>query len=433
MVDTRWVRSVGRVFQINPRIGSDADTIWISRSKEESILQRLLATPGKNICLDGPSGVGKTSLALTTIRSLDCPYIEIQLTRKTDWSGFCRIVIEKLRDPMRGFAFELQAGLKNFIPSVDLKILFSRKTSYADRLEAIDKIASYMMENDLAKWICEANCILMIDDFEKANNELLGRISDLTKILTQTCQSQNGKLLIVGTGDIYYQLYMGDKALESRLAEVSLGTLPDKSWSWRYLIEGFNKLGLFHPSNSKYVRSKQREDCINSVSQACDGLLKTLTELGSRVCLSKSPDAKSISVKSITTEAEKMPIEIFNKFKKRHPVIRKLLERDIECRRVIEALYKLGIGRIHSISELESQIQNDYQYDDNEVAIHVDRSIDELVDIEFIVRTGENRNIVYVTDPALAHNLGVAIAHGTDYGIPKEYSSTFGQLSLPMR
>ena len=60
--NSRWVRSVGMVFKINPRSASDSHTVWISRAKEEKRLNDLLLAPGKNICLDGPSGVGKTSL-----------------------------------------------------------------------------------------------------------------------------------------------------------------------------------------------------------------------------------------------------------------------------------------------------------------------------------------------------------------------------------
>lgn len=433
MTEQDWVRAVGRVFQINPRIGTDDDTIWMKRRKEETALKSLLSTQGKSICLDGPSGVGKTSLALTTLEAASVPYVEIQITKNTDWQGLCGLVVEKLRDPTRIWSVEIQAALRNFVPSVDLKILFSNKTSYKDRLETIDAIASRMKEHDLAQWVSKANCILMIDDFEKSNALFRDRVADLAKILTQTYQSQHGKLLVVGTGDIYYHLYTGDKALEGRLAEVSLGTLPDKSWGWKYLCEGFGKLGLYHPSNSKYVRKQQKMECIETVFEACDGLLKTLTELGSRVCLAKSVDAESVSAKSITAEARKMPGEIFKKYRRRHPAIRRLLESDIDCRRVIETLYQLGIGKIHSVADIEAHMLHHYEYREQDLSAHLDRSVAALVDIEFLVRTGESGDVVYVTDPALAHNLGVAISHGAEYGIPKEYSSAFGQLMLPMR
>lgn len=433
LTNKRWFRSVGSVFSINPRIGGHSDTIWITRQNEEKKLRNYLLTPGKSICLDGPSGVGKTSLALTTLENIDVPYIQTQITRNTDWVSFCRQVIDKLRDPTRSFAIELQAGLKNFVPSMDLKLLFSKKTSYKDRIEVVDAIATKLSEHDLAQWVSQANCILMVDDFEKANSHFLGRISDLAKILTQTYQSQYGKLLIVGTGDIYYQLYVGDKALEGRLAEVSLGTLPDKTWSWKYLCDGFNKLNLYHPGKSRYVKRDQAIECMDMVYRSCDGLLKTLTELGHRLCITKPENSQSISPKSIIEETMKIPNEIFKKYRRKHPAIRKLLESDIDCRRFIEALYRLGIGNINTISDIEEYLLKEYKYDKHDLSAHIERCVGALSDLEFIVRTGESGEILYVTDPALSHNLGVIVSYGNEYGIPAEFSTAYGQLLLPLK
>lgn len=84
MTNLNWKKSVGKVFRIYPRIGTDKNTIWVHRKREESSLLDLILTDGKSICLDGPSGVGKTSLALTTLEMSKCPFVEIQITKNTD-------------------------------------------------------------------------------------------------------------------------------------------------------------------------------------------------------------------------------------------------------------------------------------------------------------------------------------------------------------
>jgi MoxR-like ATPase len=85
---SEWARRVSKVFSRNPRDGSHRDVFWVSRDSKEERLCELLSISGANVCLDGSTGTGKSSLACTELGFLQRPYVEVQVSPQMDWEEF---------------------------------------------------------------------------------------------------------------------------------------------------------------------------------------------------------------------------------------------------------------------------------------------------------------------------------------------------------
>lgn len=92
--NTRWRDRVGRVFNTRPRIGVGKNRIWLSRKKEMESFQENFYNPGTHLCLDGPSGAGKTSLALTFLVKEEVRYTYVPLTKGMMWLDFLSTTLE---------------------------------------------------------------------------------------------------------------------------------------------------------------------------------------------------------------------------------------------------------------------------------------------------------------------------------------------------
>ena len=429
MVDKElaWTERISAVFRSRPRIGCHSDTFWLNRPDIERGFKKHLITSGTNVCLDGPTGTGKSSLALTMLDRLQIPFTQVQVTNHMDWKTFCRAVIDSSKNRESSVSAELLASITGIVPKGSLKVSVGRKGRPSDELEYLDKKLANCAEADVCSAIALSNGALVVDDFEKAGDDLVVRVADMCKLLTQTYESELGKLVIVGTGDIFARLYEGDPALEERLKQFSLGTLPDSGWSWKYLQVGFEKLGLWHPGNSKYGTPEDRSQCQQEVYKACDGLFKGLTALGQDICNAISPETKGIKAGVIIETAREVPARNYRSLRRRFPEIFRCVEDDPIVRATLQYLYERGIGRIHDWNELLLDMKD--QYDEAQI----ENAVCELVDVRMLVRTGRNGDTLYVTDPRLAHTLGVVVTHPNDFDIPKKYATFVLQLRLPFK
>ena len=96
-----WTKKVGRVFNTRPRIASQKGTVWLERKHTAQHFAEAFARPGAHVCLDGPSGAGKTSLALTHIFGQGINHAAIQLTEQMEWPQFCRLLISDISLPLK--------------------------------------------------------------------------------------------------------------------------------------------------------------------------------------------------------------------------------------------------------------------------------------------------------------------------------------------
>jgi hypothetical protein len=416
----KWAKKVSEVFNTMPRDGTR--TLWLPRTSIENRLAEVLDNRGVHICLDGPTGTGKTSLALTLLNRLKIKYKLIQVTKSMGWSEFCKRLISTSSNKETSVSAEVEFGVDHLIPQGKLKLSIGTKGRASDKLELLEAIASKWTEHDVCQLLADKNVLLLIDDFERASEEFIRNVSDMCKLLTQSYQNPYAKIVVVGTDDICRRLYDANPSLESRLEQISLGTLPTRNDSWRFLSMGFDVLRLRHPANERFTKKEELLECVQAVYEAADGLPKSLNELGWKISL-KGLGRTRISPTDIKEITAQMPLDNLRKYKSEYPKIIKCFTSNPIVRAVLQHLYHEGIGQIHNWSDVEAALAETYSEE------QVEHAICELIDAKFLVRTGIHGDILFVTSPPLAHTLGVLVTYPDKYKAPALFRK--GQLVFP--
>ena len=419
-----WASRVGSVFNTMPRDGSNRLTVWLPRTSMERRFTEVLENKGVHICLDGPTGTGKTSLALTQLHRSKVKYALVQITQLMDWPEFCKRLVSPGNNDESALSAEFELGIDKGLPQGKFRVALGAKSRPSDNIEFIELVVKSWTEHDVCQNIVKENIALLIDDFERANENIVRRVSDMCKLLTQSYQGPNAKIIVVGTDDICKRLFEANPSLESRLEEVSLGTLPDKNESWKFILLGFDALKLGHPANDYRVTKEQLLECIEYVYEAADGLPKTLNEIGREISL-KGVARTRITPKDIKDVAGPMPVKHLKIFRSEFPKIVKCVEGNPAVRAVLLHLYSEGIGQIHHWTDVESALQPDYSVD------QIENAICELINSNFLIRTGIYGDVLFVAKPTLAHTLGVLVANPQKYDLPRSFYGKDGQLVFP--
>lgn len=409
-INTKWAEKVNRVFNTRPRIGSNKDTVWLERRHTSQRFAEAFECPGAHVCLDGPSGAGKTSLALTYLFNQGISHAAIQLTENMDWPEFCHLIIGDTTNAETSLSGDMEVGMDKALPVAKFRICLGTKNRPSDKLTYDDKLAHVMTEHDVAKRLCELKATLYVDDVERANDKLLSRLSDLCKLLTQSYVAENAKLIFVGSGKIFHGLYKKNPSLDERLLQVSLGAFENRHDSWRFLAKGFEKLRVRHPGNSDFAEQREQlHTCINSIWEAADGLPKSLNRLGYDIAL-KAEGRKGVSYSDILEDAHKMSENHWIEYGHTFSGVVGFLEKTPEAVAFIGYLYERGIARIHRFDDIVTHLETRGKkegrtYTSNEI----DDVINQLLRFDFLVRTGKSGEIIFTKHPAAAHTLGVVM------------------------
>ena len=103
------------------------------------------------------------------------------------------------------------------------------------------------------------------------------------------------------------------------------------------------------------------------------------------------------------------------RFNNDYPIFSKTLQHDGIVKNVITYLFKNGVGRIHNWQDVVDDF--DIKVDQEQI----ENSICELVEIDFITRTGWDGEILFVTNPTFAHTLGVIFKNPEKYNVPRVF------------
>lgn len=402
----QWMQRVSDVFDTNPRNGNRKATVWLQRSQIERDLESDLFVRGRHICLDGCSGSGKSSLVITTLLRRNIPYTTVQVTRKMDWEGFCRQLISKTPGKSREFKATAGGEWKGLFPTGKLEISFGAKSDEKSDHELWEKLVKSATEHTIAAAIAEQNCVVLLDEFERAQPDLANSVSEVCKILTQSFTSSMGKLVILGADDVYKKLYDAYSTLDNRLVHHSIPTLPTPQESWHYLRQGFTKLGKFHPGNSRYSHRDDQMKAMQAVYLAADGLLKSLTELGVEICKAVGPSTRGITLTAIEKACTAFDAKNFGKYRNKFSEIHRLAEQNPVTAAVLLHINNHGLGQIHDKGEIEEGLA---QFGRTQV----EDAILALWKHDFLVMTGESNQKVFVKNPSWAHTLRVYLSDAT--------------------
>lgn len=398
-----WMQRVSDVFDTNPRNGNRSETVWLQRSVLEGYIEADLFTRGRHLCIDGCSGSGKSSLVITTLLKHSIPYTTVQVTRKMEWHGFCKQLISKGPSKQREIRGTATAEWRGIFPTGKLELSFGPKGDEKASHELWERTVAGATEHTIARAIAEQNCVVLIDEFERAHSDLANSISEVCKILTQTYPSEMGKLVILGADDVYKKLYDAYSTLDNRLIQISIPTLPSPRDSWQYMKLGFDRLEKFHPGNSKFAKHGDEMRAMQAVYLAANGLFKTLTELGVDICKAVGPNARGVSLQTIEKVCSAFEAQNFGKYRQRFADIHRLAEQNPVTAAVLLYINNNGLGQIHSRDRIEEGLS---QYGRG----LVEDAILALWKNEFLVMTGESNQKIFVKNPTWAHTLRVYLS-----------------------
>lgn len=399
--DEQWSYDVNKVFSSKPRNGNNTAVWWWRRKSLEEKMEREL-NAGVQICLDGPTGTGKSSLAITLLERRNIDYSLLQVTINMDWPQFCVALFAATDPDDTSVATEFDVGIDRGLPT--LKAKFSRKQDDTANLGKRDlghKLS--WTEHNVCDYLVQLQLTLVIDDFEKASESLVVRIADMIKLMSQSYAESNAKIVIIGTDDIFRRLVGSDLSLRDRLYEISVGTVPHDH-SWKFLLSGFERLGIEHPAelNKKYPLEVTKEDlveCQRRVFTAADGLPKALNRLGRQVCLQTTPSRLRLTPSDITTVCNEMARDNTRDYL---PEISRIIRHIAADEPTIELLRLIclwGSGNIHSWHDIVSSLRMRFEEP------RVEEAARHLIEVSFLIRTGARNEIVMVKDPHLAHVL----------------------------
>lgn len=401
-----WAAKVGKVFDTRPRVAGK-NIVWLDRKTAFDQLAQAIERPGSHVCLDGPTGVDKTSLAHTYIAIEQVAHVPVMVTNAMNWADFCRQLIGVRDNTENSGGGEIEGGLNNGLPTLKFKASLGAKGRPLDDLTYVDKLATTWTENDVAKKLADKDLLLVLDDMERATDEFIKRISDLCKLLTQAYTAPNAKLLLIGSGSVYVRLHRANPALDERVSHVSLGAFKNANDSRIFLTRGFERLDLRHPWNSRYSREFElRDKCRDAIWEAANGLPKSLNRLGYEIS-TQGRSRSGVSAHDIMQTSERIVEEHWIEYSEQFGDVLDVLEEFPLAAEILKCLYEDGITRIHRVAGVVKRIESNESLKDIATPNAIDQAFSLLTATEFIVQTGKSGELLFVKHPAAAHTLGV--------------------------
>jgi hypothetical protein len=404
---------VGIVFNTLPRIAGSSGTIWIDRAKEQEKFDFYVATQGDHVVVDGPTGTGKTSLAFTGLQAQKREFARVVVTEGMQWSRLCAEAMGPAT--ATGSTTVHSFGIDTGLPTLVFKRHEATPGDPPPHVKHVPDWAQKIDEHSLARAMIAAKVSLMIDDVEAADEALILRMANLAKLLSSdpSCPVA-AKVVFVGTGDVFRRLYLAKPQLEGRMRQVSLGTLPERGRSWDFLRQGFERLGRRHAGVIADDKRHMKR-VVETVFAAADGLPKALNELGKEIA--RPAKDHDIRASDVIDAAVKKAQDNWRRYRREAKRVIEGLRAFPGARAVASHMHEVGIGIIHHADDVHSALAAKW------TAEQVDFGIEQLVALRFATRTGRDREVLFVQEPALAHTLGVVLQNPAEYRGADELAS----------
>jgi hypothetical protein len=164
------------------------------------------------------------------------------------------------------------------------------------------------------------------------------------------------------------------------------------------------------------------------VYEAADGLPKSLNRLGQDIAnrarvVGLDGGRPAISAADVKAEATSMPERNWDRYSRDFPLLIDTIVSDETTVDLVKLLYRSGIGGIHHVNTLQAELPDCTQD-------QLDVSVEKLAQVGFLTRTGISGNVIYVSQPTLAHTLGVLLANPDQYSKARKLHERSGQLLL---
>jgi hypothetical protein len=186
-------KHITKVFYTTPRDGYKTGNLWIKR-REEDMLHSLLEAIGVSVCIDGPTGTGKSSLAITVLKQKKINFLIVQVTQNMSWKEFCQRLLSLS-------IYNNSDSNRN--PNIEALPIFKKHFGISDSysisdLDLEEKIISRLNDHEICNLLHKSELTLVIDDFERASPEILSYVGEMCKLFTLSYISAKAKLVIIG-------------------------------------------------------------------------------------------------------------------------------------------------------------------------------------------------------------------------------------------
>lgn len=416
-------QQISLAFSTQP-IRGDNERLWLRREALEREVSFQLGTSDQHLCIDGPSGTGKTSLIQKIFFERRRDFMHIQLTPDMRWKDFCRQFVEIPERTKTSKETSAKGFLSLFRLSGELNFRYGDEYSEKDSYELLLKKAEQWGSHDVAKWIHDNKIVLIVDDFEVADDETVTRIAGVCKLLGQSFQ---GKLILVGMDDILKKVIRANKALTHRISETTVGGLANIGESVGYLNKKFDFLGIKTPASDRRCSRVEKMQFAALVFDAANGLMKQLNWLGQHL-LADIGSANRITLSSAQKVCKRIIADYRIKNRESIRSISSVLRNNADFADVFSFLVSRSVSSITRLSEIDEQLQGKYRIDS------IKSALEYLEESGVIVTTGASEVRVFFKDPPLMNCIAAHMSRGVDYGWElnedKEMVGGLAQVSL---
>ena len=419
-----WSERIGVVFDIHPRVAETDISRWMER-KEEKKLRSALVRPGLHVCLYGPTGSGKTSLAKTILARLKNKgqkFIFVRLNHNSSWSSFKSQILENKQSRAASEkSFGVKIGIKNLLPYIELEgdVAGGSLGKQVSRASIVDSLDIH----HISQFLVDNNLMLAIDDSNFANDDLLLKLTTLARELSDSSEHLQPKIFFIGHDDIYLRILELNNSLRDRMEGVSLGSVREddekpsiisKDRVWKFIADGLVELGLKDPRKDSDIDKEQLIECVEWINHAADGLPKSIVILGQKIAEAGERRTR-ISYKDIISASEIMTKRNFKQFRSKYRTLVYSLRNNETLQEVCLWMFERGASRVYEFEELAEDLHLLGTYS------HFEEAIEELRCKDFLIVTGINKEIFFAKDPLLAHTIGVALLQPDKCGVDKNF------------
>jgi hypothetical protein len=122
-----------------------------------------------------------------------------------------------------------------------------------------------------------------------------------------------------------------------------------------------------------------------------------------------------------------MPLRNLKLFRRESRGIVNCIKENPTAEAVLLNLYEEGIGQIHDWEEISKVLSDKFSND------QIEHALCELVELKFLTLTGRYSDVLFVSQPTLAHTLGVVWSEPDRYDLPPELRVNREQLVFPFK
>lgn len=201
-----------------------ATLTFVERKSIQDKLVNTLKTPGKQVVVYGHSGSGKSTLLINKLRQL---YEEHVTTRCIKGMTYDQILLDAFDQLDKYFksssTVEVSVGIDSSIKVeyANIKSQLSYQRQESQRAEERRIIPPQLTAQRLAKFLGEAKCCWVLEDFHKVDEKDKVKLSQTMKVFMDTAVDYSDvKIILIGAVNTAREVVTYDAEMHNRVSEI---------------------------------------------------------------------------------------------------------------------------------------------------------------------------------------------------------------------